>query len=189
MRVCANRINANSRAAGWLPQDNKNHYEIAWSGLRPGLTSKIKPLTPKNGRFDRMAELFDWAVDSEVKLDGKKPQPQRPQPQQRQSGESSQEGGKKHNLQPSISEPTETVKLDKSKSDKDEKCTPAPWVSPELSETRKLEGKCTRCRLPEHITFTCKPSTSANFPDNFAPPGDGKHIKCQHCFNSQQPNA
>jgi hypothetical protein len=34
-----------------------------------------------------MEELFDHATDSEVKLDGKKPQPQQPQQQQRQSGE------------------------------------------------------------------------------------------------------
>jgi hypothetical protein len=75
VRVYANRIKANWRAAGWLLQENKNLYEIAWSGLRPGLKSKIKPLTPKNGRFDSMEELFDRAADSEVKPDGKKPQP------------------------------------------------------------------------------------------------------------------
>jgi hypothetical protein len=45
VRVYANRIKANWRAAGWIPQDNKNLYEMAWSGLRPGLKSKIKPLT------------------------------------------------------------------------------------------------------------------------------------------------
>jgi hypothetical protein len=78
VRVYANRIKVNCRAAGWLPQDNKNLYEIAWSGLRPGRTSKIKRLTLNNGRFDSMEELFDRAADSEVKPDGKKPQPQQP---------------------------------------------------------------------------------------------------------------
>jgi len=48
VRVYANRIKANWRAAGWLPQDNKNLYKIGCSGIRPGLKSKIKPLTPKN---------------------------------------------------------------------------------------------------------------------------------------------
>jgi hypothetical protein len=89
VRVYANRIKANWRAAGFLPQDNKNLYEIAWRGLRPGRRSKIKLLTSKNGRVDSMAELFDRGADSEVHPDGKKPQPQQPQQQQRQSGESS----------------------------------------------------------------------------------------------------
>jgi hypothetical protein len=187
VRVYANRIKANWRAAGWLPQDNKNLYEIAWSGLRPGLKSKIKPLTPKNGRFDSMEELFDRAADSEVKPDGKKPQPQQPQQQQRQSGESSQQGGKKRNFRPSISEPAEAPKPDKSKSDKDDKRTPAPWVSPELYETRKSEGKCIRCGSPKHKTFRCTKYTGANFPENLAPQGDGKQIKRQLSFDSQQP--
>jgi hypothetical protein len=103
VRVYANRITANWRAVGWLPQDNKNLYEIAWSGLRPGLKSKMKPLTPKNGRFDSMEQLFDRAADSEVKQDGKKPQSEQLQQQQRQSGESSQQGGMKPKFRPSIS--------------------------------------------------------------------------------------
>jgi len=138
VRVYANPIKANWGAAGWLPQDTKNLYEIAWSGLRPRLKSNIKLLTPKNGRFDSMEELFDRAADSEVKPDGKKPQPQQPQQHQRQAGESSsQQGGKKHNFRRSISQPAEAPKPDKSKSDKDDARTPAPWVSPELYETRK----------------------------------------------------
>jgi hypothetical protein len=36
----------------------------------------IKPFTPKNRRFHSMEELFNRAADSEVKLDGKQPQPQ-----------------------------------------------------------------------------------------------------------------
>jgi len=58
VRVYTNRIKANWRPAGWLPQDNNNLYEIAWSGLRPGLKPKIKLLTPKNGKFDSVKELF-----------------------------------------------------------------------------------------------------------------------------------
>jgi len=138
VRVFANGIKAHWSAAGWLPQENKNLYEIAWSGLRPGLKSKIKPLTPKNGRCDSMEELFDCAADSEVKPDGKKPQPQQPHQQQKQSGESAQQGGKKSNFRPSISEVAKALKPDKSTSDKDDKCTPVSWVSPELYETRKL---------------------------------------------------
>jgi len=64
--VYDNQIKANWRAAGWLPQDNENLYEIASSGIRPGLKSKIKPLTPQNGRCDSMEELFDRTADSEV---------------------------------------------------------------------------------------------------------------------------
>jgi len=57
VRVYAKWIKANWRAVGWLPQDNKNLYEIAWSGLRLGLKSKMKLFTPKNGRFDSREEL------------------------------------------------------------------------------------------------------------------------------------
>jgi len=98
VRVYANRIKPNWSVAGWLPQDNKNLYQIVWSGLRPGHNSKSKLLTQKNGRCDIMKDLFDRAADSEVKPDGNKPQPQQPQQQQRQSGESSQQGGKKRNF-------------------------------------------------------------------------------------------
>jgi hypothetical protein len=112
VRVYANRIKANWRSAELLPQDNKNLYEIAWSRLRPGLKSKIKPLTPKKGRFDSMEELFDRAADSEVKPGGKKPQLQQPQQQQKQSRESCQQGGKRSNFRPSISEPAESQKPD-----------------------------------------------------------------------------
>ena len=34
VRVYANRITANWIAAGWLPPNDKNLYEIAWSGLQ-----------------------------------------------------------------------------------------------------------------------------------------------------------
>jgi hypothetical protein len=93
VRVYANRIKANSRTVGWLLQDNKIIYEIAWSGLRPGLKYKVKPLTPKNGTFARMEEHVDRATDSEVKPDCKKLQPQRPPQQKTQLGESSSQHG------------------------------------------------------------------------------------------------
>jgi hypothetical protein len=71
VRVYANQIKANWRSAGWLPQDDKNLYEIAWSGLLPELKSKIKPFSPHNGSLDSMEELFDPAADSEVKPAGR----------------------------------------------------------------------------------------------------------------------
>jgi hypothetical protein len=134
-----------------------------------------------------MIELFDRGADSEVKPDGKKPQLQQPQQQQRQSGESSQQGGKKRNFRPSILEPAEVPKPDKPKSDKDDKCTPAPWVSPELYETRKSEGDLLHWGSPKHNTFRCRKYTRAYFHENLAPPGDRKQIKRQRSFDSQQP--
>jgi len=155
VRVYANRIKANWIAAGWLPQDNKNLYEITWSGLRLGLKFKIKPLNPRNGKFDSMKELFDRAADSEVKPDSKTPQQQQPHQQQKQSGESSQQGSRKYNFRPSISELAEVLNPEKSKLDKDDKHSLARWVSPEFYETRKSEGKCIHCRSPKHKTFRC----------------------------------
>jgi hypothetical protein len=116
----------------------------------------MMPLTPKKGRFDSREELFNCAANSEVKPDRKKPQPQQLQQQQSQSGESSSEQGcKKRTFQPSICEPAEAPKPDKSKSDKDDKRTPVPSVSPELYETRKSEGKCIPCGSQKHKTFRC----------------------------------
>ena len=91
------------------------------------------------------------------------------------------------NLRPSISRPAEAPKPDKSRSDKDDKCTPAPWVSPELYETRKSERKCIRWGSPKHKTFRCMKYTPTNFPENLAPPGDGKQIQRKRSFDSQQP--
>jgi len=153
VRVHANRIKPNCRAAGWLPQDNENLHRIAWSGLRPGLKSMIKPLTPKNGIFDSMEELFKRAADSEVKTDSKNPQQQLPHQQRKQSGESSQQGSKKRNFRTSISVPGKELKPVNSTTDKDDKRTPATWVSPELKENRKSEGQCIRCGSPKHKTF------------------------------------
>jgi len=135
-----------------------------------------------------MEEIFDRATDSEFKLDSKKPQPQQPQQQPRQSGESSQQGCKKRNIRQSISEPAEATKPDKSKSVKDDECTPAPWVSPELYETGKSEQRCKRCGSPKHRTFRRTQYTRANSPETHAPPGDGKLIKRQRSVDSQQPN-
>jgi len=56
--VYANRINTNWRAAGWLLHDNKNHHHITWDVIRPGLRSKIKPLTPKNPRLTGWKRLL-----------------------------------------------------------------------------------------------------------------------------------
>jgi len=78
VRGYANRIKANWEAAGWLQMDNKYLYKIAKSGPQPGLKSRIKPLTPKNGKFDSMEELFDRAAHSHVQPDGTQPQLQQP---------------------------------------------------------------------------------------------------------------
>jgi len=59
-----------------------------------------------------MEDLFDGAANSEVNQDGNNPQPQQPQRQQKQSGISSQQGGKKRNFRPYISDLAEAPKLD-----------------------------------------------------------------------------
>jgi hypothetical protein len=73
VRVYGNGIKANRRAAGWLRHDNKNHYQNALRGLRPGLKSKFNLLTTNSGAVDSMEELFDRTADSEVMPDSKKP--------------------------------------------------------------------------------------------------------------------
>jgi len=69
VRVYDNQIKANWRTAVWLQQDDKNHYQIVWSRLWPGLLSKIKLLTLKNGWINSMEQILDCATDLEVKPD------------------------------------------------------------------------------------------------------------------------
>jgi len=66
VRIYANWMNAYWRAAGLLLQNYQSLYEVAWSGLQPALKFKIKQLTPKNGNFASMEELFNSAADSEI---------------------------------------------------------------------------------------------------------------------------
>jgi hypothetical protein len=72
-----------------------------------------------------MEELSDRTANSEVKPDSNKPQPQQQQRQQKQSGESSQQGSKKCNIRPSISEAAESPMSDRSKLDNNERSAPA----------------------------------------------------------------
>jgi hypothetical protein len=72
-----------------------------------------------------MEELSDRTADSEVKPGSNKPQPQQQQQQQKQSGESSQQGSKKCNIRPSISETAEAPMSDRSKLDNHDKSAPA----------------------------------------------------------------
>jgi len=111
VRVYTNQIKANWEAVDELPQDNTFNCEIAWRVQWPGLELKIKPLTSKNRKFDSTEVLFDRAANSEVKPDGWNPQQQQPHQQQMLSWESSQQGTKKWNFQPSISEPAKILSL------------------------------------------------------------------------------
>jgi len=72
VRVYTHRIEPNWRAVEWHPQYNKIWYQFAWSGLRIGPKSEIMLLTPKDGKFDSMEEVFDQASISEVKLEMQK---------------------------------------------------------------------------------------------------------------------
>lgn len=105
----------------------------------------------------------------------------------RQSGDSSQQSGNKHNFQTSISEPAEVPKPSKSKLNKEDKHTAAPCIRPALYTTRMSEGKWIRYGSPKYTTFQCTKYPCANTLKNHAPPGDGKQIKHQHSFDSQEP--
>jgi len=94
---------------------------------------------------------------------------------------------KKRNFWQGISEQAEALKPDKPKSEKDDSATAAFPVSPERYAIRKWEGKCICCGSPILKTFRCTKYKSAKFPDNLAPPGDGKQIKSHRSFHSQQP--
>jgi chemotaxis protein histidine kinase CheA len=83
VRVYANRMKANWRRAGCnLITHDVVVYDMAWSGLRHALKTKVRQWIPKDkDRFERLDELFDSAAASESKPEGKKPGGQQQQQQ------------------------------------------------------------------------------------------------------------
>ena len=66
-RSYANRIRTNWREAGWDKVTNASIlYDIAWSGLRPGIRARIRPFASEvSGKFDSIDQLFDKAAGAE----------------------------------------------------------------------------------------------------------------------------
>jgi len=205
VRIYANRLKANWKRASWsFITHEVVLYDRAWAGLRHALKMKVRPwISSGKDRFDTLDQLFDCAAASEFKLDHKKPGGQ--QQQQRQAGESQKGGDKKRNFQPSISEPAENTSgnsnnsgIGHSKSGKSKKSSggsranlsPAPWHSKEAYESRKANRQCTRCSSGDHKTYVCTKYGKTNPPEqNSSNSGggyDGKQIKCQKSFNTQQ---
>jgi len=186
MRVYANRIIANWTAAEWLPLHNKNHCEMARSGLGFGLQSRIWPLIPQNDVFDRMDEIYNRAADSEAKPDGHKPQQQQPHQQQKQSRKSSQQGGTNHAFRSSITELASVTIPEKSNMGKHDKTLPR-HRSPQSSVNHGSQRE--NAYAPVHLkdyTFRCTNYKRSNIPEIVALLGDRKQLKCHGSSNSQQ---
>jgi hypothetical protein len=69
VKVYANRMKANWRRAGWnLITHDVVLYDMAWSGLRHALKTKVRPWIPKDkDRFETLDELFHCSAASESK--------------------------------------------------------------------------------------------------------------------------
>jgi len=152
VRAYANRLGRNWREADWDEQIyHKMLYGMVWSGLKEYLLPNIKPFTDKSERFNIIDEFSDRAADVESPPKADKQHQQ--QHQQKQPGDS-----KKRNFRPSISEPTETTQinpgnsghLNKSRGGNRANLSPAPWLTKEAYEKRRVNQQCTRCGSKEH---------------------------------------
>jgi len=205
VRIYANCLKANWRRAGWsLIMHKVVLYDMAWAGLRHALKTKVRPwISSGKDRFDTLDQLFDCAAASEFKPDDKKPggQPH----QQRQAGESHKGGDKKRNFRPSISEPADNTsgnsknsstgnsksgKFNKSSRGSRANLSPVPWLSKEAYESQKPNRQCSRCSSGDQKTYLCTKYGKTNPPEqnssNSGSGYDGKQIKCQKSFDTQQ---
>jgi hypothetical protein len=86
-------------------------YDIAWSGLRNSLRTKVGLMTPAFGRYHSSDEFRDNAAALHIThVENTKPQQQQPQQQehqQKQAADSSSKGCKQ-GYQRSIMEPADT---------------------------------------------------------------------------------
>jgi len=190
VRASANRLRSLWRQAGWDEEHfQKMFYEMAWTGMRPGLRFRIALLV--DGRCGSIDVLFEHAAAAECqprpehgKSGGQlQPQQQQQQQQHRQSGECSKKGDEQRNFKPSISEPSNN---DKSGKDGGNRPTlpPAPWASKPLYENRVASKNCTRCG-GHHITNQCPKFSSPLYPDWGLSAG-GLQVKRQRSFNNQR---
>jgi hypothetical protein len=204
VRINANRLKSNWRRAGWsLITYKVVLYNTAWAGLRHALKTKVRPgISSGKDRFDTVDQLFGCAVASQFKPDDKKPG--RQQQQQTQAGEYLKGSDKKCNFQPSISEPVENSsgnsnhsgtsnskwgKSNKSSGGSRADLSPAPWLSKEAYESRKVNRQRTRCGSGDHKTYLCTKYGNTNPPEqNSSNSGgyDGKQIKRQRSVDMRQ---
>jgi hypothetical protein len=166
VRDFANRIRTNWREAGWEEKANQGMlYDLAWTGLRPAIKARIKPLADEEtGRFDTIDQLFDKASRAETKyIPPPKPQQQQQQNQQNQGkgrGKRGKGQGQDNTPNPGPNANPNTNPGSTSKP----KLPPAPWVPTEEFEKRKKEKKCTRCGGNHHFR-QCTVYSAGKFPD------------------------
>jgi hypothetical protein len=173
VRDFANRIRTNWREAGWDEKDHQSIlYDLAWTGLRPAIKARVKPLAEEEtGRFDSIDQLFDKASRAETKYIPPKPQqqPQQTQPNQGKGrGKRSKGQGQGQDNTPN---PGPNANPANPGSTPKSKLPPAPWVSTEEFEKRKKEGKCGRCG-GDHFYKQCPKYGYSRFP---AKPEDKDH--------------
>jgi len=193
VRAYANRLRRNWREADWDQQiHHKMLYGMVWSGLKEYLVPKIKPFTDESGRFNTIDELFDRAEDVESPPKADKQHQQ--QHQQTQPGDS-----KKGNFRPSIPKPTETTQTNPGNSGHPNKSgggnranlSPAPWLTKEAYEKRRVNQQCTRCGSKEHKAHKCtkygRPTWPDRNPTEASGSGSGEpQVKRQKSFDTQQ---
>jgi hypothetical protein len=172
VRDFANRIRTNWREAGWEEKDHQGIlYDLAWTGLRPAIKARVKPLADEEtGRFETIDQLFDKASRAETKYIPPKPPQQQQQPNTQQGqGKGRGKRGKGQGQQDNTPNPRPNANPNPGSSKSN--LPPAPWVSTEEFERRKKDGKCGKCG-GDHYYKQCPKYGPAKFPakDDKGPP-------------------
>jgi hypothetical protein len=199
VRVYADQMKANWRRAGWNQiMHDVVLYNMAWSGLRHAVKTKVRAWIQKdNDLSERLDELFDCAAALESKPEEKQRGGQQQQ-QQRHPDESHMGGIKKREFKPAIAEPVATPQVtpERPKGDNKDKgnlnvsfnhnnLPPAPWVATEVYQSRRENGQCGG----DHKAYRCTKYSKATFPDqtkNLTPGTGSNQVKRQRSFDNSQ---
>jgi hypothetical protein len=171
------RIRAMWSEAGWVgcgaATDSRILYDLAWVGLRDEVKGRAKMfITGSKGRFKSIDEMFDIAADVEP-LSGWGI-PGSDEQHQQQSNEPQKGNNKRSYTQSNSKSVTQTGKSGGSSSST---LPPAPWVSTEVYESRKSNGKCLRCAGGDHKTVRCPRFARATFPRQQSPTLASNQVK------------
>ncbi|KAF8530885.1 hypothetical protein BDD12DRAFT_903529 [Trichophaea hybrida] len=128
-----------SVSCGETPNRTKNRisqkiYEMAWTGIKPGLRITVKTLTT-NGRFRIIDERFDSAAAAGFQSGAGRMRGRQQHPQKQLtgdsggSGESYKQTDMNHNVTLLISKPAETTSAGNTAGDGERaRLLPTPWV-------------------------------------------------------------
>jgi hypothetical protein len=201
LKAYANRMQSNWREAGWKagpeePKAQQMLYDLVWSGLRPGIKARIRPLARKRGQFNTVEELFEMAHEVELNPSRDRRAPQSASTAEKHGNSGGTSGGKDKKRpyvgrntapapaptpQPSSSRDTPNRQGGRSR------LPLAPWVDQRTWEKRKDRGLCTRCR-DTHQTFRCTKYSRSHRPHQTQEDRQDRHKRLRVTDTEQAKN-